>query len=157
MSAVSTLGLVPSSVRRDAEMNCWLTIKCPNRLNRCREPHERWKSHGARLVSHARPAAEDRLRHQHVRGVVIAAARYEQTAEYLAIGTDANHQTLAAKTLFPVASVRELATALTLLRPIDAGAALIPGGGAYPVGGGPNHLLSASARPTSVPSPTHAT
>jgi beta-lactamase class C len=57
-----------------------------------------------------------------VPGLVIAAARGEQALAHLVIGADAAGQELKADTLFPVASVTKLATALAVLRLADRGA-----------------------------------
>jgi beta-lactamase class C len=57
-----------------------------------------------------------------VTGMVIAVMRGVGPAEFLAAGADAAGRTLTAGTLFPVASISKLATALTLLRLADSGA-----------------------------------
>ena len=61
------------------------------------------------------------LGHYQVPGAVIAAARGEREPSFLALGTDARGMELAPDTLFPVASISKLATALAALRLVDAG------------------------------------
>jgi beta-lactamase class C len=65
---------------------------------------------------------EQVMRANRVPGLVIAAARGGGPPEHLVIGTDAGGRALAADTLFPVASVTKLATALAVLRLADRGA-----------------------------------
>jgi CubicO group peptidase (beta-lactamase class C family) len=56
-----------------------------------------------------------------VPGVVVIAAQADQPACCLRYGADADGVLLANDTLFPVASITKLATALTILRLVDAG------------------------------------
>lgn len=69
-----------------------------------------------------RQAAEQVMRDAQVPGIVLAVARGERAATVLAIGEEARGQKLAPDTLFPVASVTKLATALAVLRLADQGA-----------------------------------
>src|SRR6476659_4561692 len=69
-----------------------------------------------------RDVAEEVMRGAQVPGMVLAAARGAQPAELLAIGEDALGRPLAPDTLFPVASITKLATALAVLRLADQGA-----------------------------------
>ncbi|MFN8500165.1 MAG: serine hydrolase domain-containing protein [Anaerolineae bacterium] len=55
-------------------------------------------------------------------GMVVAAQRGDEAAETLVVGVDDAGRPLAADSLFPVASVTKLATALAVLRLADAGA-----------------------------------
>lgn len=55
-------------------------------------------------------------------GAVIAVARHGQPIEELAVGTDAHGHDLAPDSLFPVASITKLVTALSVLRLVDRGA-----------------------------------
>src|SRR5512138_2615590 len=54
-------------------------------------------------------------------GLVVAVARGEGAPEYLFHGVDGAANALAADTLFPVASIRKLATALAALRLVAEG------------------------------------
>ena len=67
------------------------------------------------------PIVEDVLNRFHVPGMVVAAAWGQRPPEYFVIGTDAVGHSLAAESLFPVASITKLATALAVLRLVDAG------------------------------------
>ncbi|MFN8471915.1 MAG: serine hydrolase domain-containing protein [Anaerolineae bacterium] len=55
-------------------------------------------------------------------GMVVAAARGDEPAEVLVVGMDAEGRPLFRDSLFPVASVTKLATALAVLRLADSGA-----------------------------------
>lgn len=68
-----------------------------------------------------REAAEELIAAGHVPGLVVAAARAGGPVETLALGTDGAGAPLAPETLFPVASVTKLATALAALRLVDQG------------------------------------
>lgn len=68
-----------------------------------------------------RPIVEEVMRAHAVPGLVIVVARGDQPPEHLAIGTDAARRPLEAGTLFPVASITKLATALAVLRLAAAG------------------------------------
>jgi CubicO group peptidase (beta-lactamase class C family) len=65
---------------------------------------------------------EEVQRGAQVPGIVLAVARDTRPAEVLAIGDDAQGHPLARDTLFPVASITKLATALAVLRLADQGA-----------------------------------
>jgi CubicO group peptidase (beta-lactamase class C family) len=69
-----------------------------------------------------RPRVTELLKRPAIPGVVIAVARDGQPIEHLAVGTDARGQTLAPDSLFPVASITKLMTALSVLRLGDRGA-----------------------------------
>jgi CubicO group peptidase (beta-lactamase class C family) len=68
-----------------------------------------------------RPRVAELLRRPAMSGVVIAVARDGRPIEYLAVGADARGRPLAADSLFPVASITKLATALSVLRLQDRG------------------------------------
>lgn len=68
------------------------------------------------------PVVETIKNNSAVPGMVVAVMREDQPAEFMASGTDAAGRALTADTLFPVASISKLATALTVLRLADAGA-----------------------------------
>jgi CubicO group peptidase (beta-lactamase class C family) len=69
-----------------------------------------------------RPRVTELLRRPAIPGVVIAVARDGRPIEHLAVGVDARGQPLTSDTLFPVASITKLATALSVLRLVDRGA-----------------------------------
>jgi beta-lactamase class C len=54
-------------------------------------------------------------------GAVVAAARGDEPLTYVIVGTDADGRPLAEDSLFPVASITKLATALCVLRLVDEG------------------------------------
>ncbi len=56
-----------------------------------------------------------------LKGIALGVARGEQAPEFLFLGVDAAARPLAADSLFPVASVTKLATALAVLRLVDGG------------------------------------
>jgi beta-lactamase class C len=58
----------------------------------------------------------------HVPGIVVAVARGDGPVEYLALGVDALGRPLGHDSIFPVASITKLATALVVLRLIENGA-----------------------------------
>jgi len=66
-------------------------------------------------------AAEEVLRAARVPGMVLAVAGGARPAEVLALGDDALGRPLARDTLFPVASITKLATALAVLRLFEQG------------------------------------
>lgn len=68
------------------------------------------------------PVVESLLERFPVPGIVVAVAPGAGPVEYVVRGTDAHHQPLALDSLFPVASISKLATALTVLRLADASA-----------------------------------
>jgi CubicO group peptidase (beta-lactamase class C family) len=68
-----------------------------------------------------RAAAAELVSAGQVPGLVVAAGRPGSVAAHVALGTDAAGRALAADTLFPVASVTKLATALAVLRLVDTG------------------------------------
>src|SRR5215216_2105256 len=74
------------------------------------------------INQNVRNVAEEVMRAAQVPGMVLAAARGDRPAELLAIGEDAQGRPLARDTLFPVASITKLATALAVLRLYDQGA-----------------------------------
>lgn len=55
-------------------------------------------------------------------GIVVAVARGDGDSEHVVLGTDARGRPLAADSLFPVASITKLATALAILRLVERGA-----------------------------------
>src|SRR5215213_7977352 len=69
-----------------------------------------------------RQRVSEALRRPAIPGVVVAVARDGEPIEHLAVGTDARGQPLAPDSLFPVASITKLATALSVLRLVDRGA-----------------------------------
>ncbi len=68
-----------------------------------------------------RRAVEPMLAYFEIPGVVVAWAKGDAPPTYLAAGTDAAGRALLAESLFPVASLTKLATALAVLRLVDAG------------------------------------
>jgi len=66
-------------------------------------------------------AAREAMRAGQVPGIVVAVARDTAPVEYHVAGEDAQGQPLAPDSLFPVASITKLATALAVLRLCDAG------------------------------------
>jgi beta-lactamase class C len=69
-----------------------------------------------------RGAVEDAMERGQVPGVAVAVARGERPIECLIVGDDALGRPLVRDTLFPVASITKLATALAVLRLVDSGA-----------------------------------
>lgn len=69
-----------------------------------------------------RPQIEETLQRYGMPGAAIAIARDQHPIEVLAVGTDARGVAIASDSLFPVASITKLATALSVLRLADAGA-----------------------------------
>jgi beta-lactamase class C len=67
-------------------------------------------------------AASEAMQRGQVPGLVLAVARGEQSIEYLVVGQDARGRPLQRDSLFPVASVTKLATALALLRLVEMSA-----------------------------------
>src|SRR5690349_1152813 len=74
------------------------------------------------INQNVRNTVEHVMREARVPGMVLAIARGEQPPDILALGDDALGRPLARDTLFPVASVTKLATALAVLRLADDGA-----------------------------------
>jgi beta-lactamase class C len=68
------------------------------------------------------PIVEEIRHTQAVPGIVIAVEQYGYPLAYLVVGTDAAGQPLTADSLFPVASITKLATALAVLRLVASGA-----------------------------------
>lgn len=68
------------------------------------------------------PVVVETMTVQRVPGIVLAVARGGRTVGHLLVGTDALGRPLAPDSIFPVASVTKLATALTVLRLADSGA-----------------------------------
>jgi len=62
------------------------------------------------------PTVEEILRTSQVPGIVIALTKEDGPVEHLVLGTDGQARPLQAETLFPVASITKLATALAILR-----------------------------------------
>ena len=69
-----------------------------------------------------RPTLDTVLQAEAVTGMVLAVAQGDSAAEHLWLGADATGMALSPTTLFPVASLTKLATALAVLRLIAAGA-----------------------------------
>ncbi len=59
-------------------------------------------------------------------GLSVAVGHDQQPIEYVTLGTDAADQPLTENSLFPVASITKLATALVVLRLVDQGALALP-------------------------------
>jgi CubicO group peptidase (beta-lactamase class C family) len=75
-----------------------------------------------RTLESIRPRVSELLQRPAIPGAVIAVARDGQPVEHLAVGTDARGQPLAPDSLFPVASITKLLTALSVLCLADRGA-----------------------------------
>lgn len=67
-------------------------------------------------------AARELMEKYKVDGLAIAVARGNEPTEYLFMGADAEGHAVERDSLFPVASITKLATALTVLRLVDANA-----------------------------------
>lgn len=67
-----------------------------------------------------RPVVEKTMETSQVPGIVVAVARGGETPRYFSVGVDAKGQPVNQASLFPVASVTKLATALAVLRLVDA-------------------------------------
>ena len=74
-----------------------------------------------RTLESMRPRVSELLKRPAIPGVVIAVARDGRPVEHLAAGSDAHGQPLAPDSLFPVASITKLVTALSVLRLADRG------------------------------------
>jgi CubicO group peptidase (beta-lactamase class C family) len=72
-------------------------------------------------VASLRPIVEATLRECGLPGAVVAVARGDEPVAYTVVGTDAEGRPLAENSLFPVASITKLATALCVLRLVDDG------------------------------------
>ncbi len=68
-----------------------------------------------------RPLLEEVLHASRMKGIAVAVSRPGRPAEALVLGTDAAASPITPDSLFPVASVTKLATALCLLRLVDSG------------------------------------
>jgi CubicO group peptidase (beta-lactamase class C family) len=68
-----------------------------------------------------RPRISELLQRPAISGVVIAVARDGHPVEHLAVGSDARGRPLTPDSLFPVASITKLVTALSVLRLVDPG------------------------------------
>lgn len=77
--------------------------------------HDSWQAR-------VQPVLESTMRDKAVPGIVLAVARGIRPPEFLATGTDGAGAPLTAGTLFPVASITKLATALAVLRLVASGA-----------------------------------
>jgi CubicO group peptidase (beta-lactamase class C family) len=73
------------------------------------------------ISQNVRNTVEEVLRGAQVPGMVLALARGVQPVEILVIGDDAQGRSLGRDTLFPVASITKLATALAVLRLAEQG------------------------------------
>src|SRR5690349_14155497 len=71
--------------------------------------------------TNVRPVVEAVLRESDVPGIVIAAAPGTGDPDFLVLGSDGGGRSLAADSLFPVASISKLAVALAVLRLVEAG------------------------------------
>jgi len=71
------------------------------------------------LGGNVRPIMERMMDECQLSGMAVAAVRSGQPVETVVLGTDARGQPLAEDSLFPVASVTKLATALAVLRLVD--------------------------------------
>ena len=76
----------------------------------------------AALQGSIRRVVEESMQASQVPGIAVVVARGGQQPEHLFLGSDATGQPLDADSLFPVASVTKLATALAVLRLVDGGA-----------------------------------
>jgi len=77
--------------------------------------HDSWQAR-------VQPVLGATMRDKEVPGIVLAVARGIRPPEFLAVGADAANVPLTADTLFPVASITKLATALAVLRLVATGA-----------------------------------
>jgi CubicO group peptidase (beta-lactamase class C family) len=73
------------------------------------------------LSQSVRAAVDEAMRVGQVPGMVVALARGDEPAEYLAVGADALGRPLERDSLFPVASITKMATAMVALRLVDQG------------------------------------
>ncbi len=73
------------------------------------------------LSSSLRPVVEGILPAARMNGIAVGIAHGDEAPEFLCAGTDAVGRVITERSLFPVASVTKLATALAVLRLIDAG------------------------------------
>ncbi len=72
-------------------------------------------------ASAVQQAVEATMRGGQVPGIALAVARGDRPVEYLAMGVDGLGRPIARDSLFPIASITKLATALAVLRLADAG------------------------------------
>jgi CubicO group peptidase (beta-lactamase class C family) len=75
-----------------------------------------------RTLKSIRPRVSELLQRPGIPRAVIAVARDGRPVEHLAVGSNARGRPLAPDSLFPVASITKLATALSVLRLADRGA-----------------------------------
>ena len=75
-----------------------------------------------RRLESIRPRVSELLQRPAIPGVVIAVARDGHPVEHLAVGSDARGRPLTSDSLFPVASITKLVTALSVLHLADRGA-----------------------------------
>ncbi len=80
------------------------------------------EGHADAALAPVRLVLEQVLRRESVAGAVVAVARDDEEPAFLVLGADEAGTPLAANTLFPVASLTKLATALAALRLVAAGA-----------------------------------
>lgn len=73
------------------------------------------------LPGNLRQSLEGVLQLARMKGIAVGIARGDRTPEFLCAGTDAAGRPITERSLFPVASVTKLATALAVLRLVDAG------------------------------------
>ena len=74
-----------------------------------------------RTLESIRSRVSELLQRPAIPGVVIAVARDGRPVEHLAVGSDARGRPLTPDSLFPVASITKLVTALSVLRLVDRG------------------------------------
>lgn len=75
------------------------------------------------ITERVREVVYETMRQYDVRGIAVVVARRDETqAQASYVGIDANGAALDADSLFPVASITKLATALAVLRLVDVGA-----------------------------------
>ncbi len=79
------------------------------------------EGHSAQWPAVVRPVVVALMRDQAVPGLVIVVAQQGLELQFLTSGSDAQGRPLADDTLFPVASITKLATALSVLRLVAAG------------------------------------
>jgi beta-lactamase class C len=77
------------------------------------------------ISQHVRRAVEEAMQVARIPGMVVAVARGQAPVEYLVIGDDALGRPLDRDSLFPVASITKLATALAVLRLAEDGALML--------------------------------
>src|SRR5262245_57841343 len=80
-----------------------------------------WVMREGAISENVRRAVETVMSAGRVPGIVLAVARGQGAPAYLAIGSDAAGRPIDRESLFPVASITKLATALAVLRLADSG------------------------------------